>query len=302
MLPFGRIPQFIQEIEAERKMIIDFHTHTFPDAVAPRAMEKLKRMCHTTPYTDGTSTGLLHSMERAGVDVSLLLPVATNPEKVRPINDSAAQINAPFSGKGFLSFGCMHPDCLYWQEELTRIAALGLRGIKLHPDYQGVDFDDLRYQRILGRAAELGLMVLIHAGVDVGYPGRVRCTPEMIAHVLDRVGPITLILAHMGGWQVWDEAESVLAHTGVYLDTAFCLGQLRLLDEPVSPPWQSYTTMKQEQFLRMVRAFGADHVLFATDSPWSDQQETLDCLRALPLSDQELEAILGENARRLLGL
>ena len=83
---------------------------------------------------------------------------------------------------GLLYFGCIHPDQPDWRQELDRIAAAGLRGIKLHPVYQGVDFDDVRYLRILERAGELGLIIVTHAGDDIGFPGVVRCSPATVSY------------------------------------------------------------------------------------------------------------------------
>ena len=59
--------------------------------------------------------------------------------------------------------------------------------------------------------------------------------------------------------------------------------------------------MAEEQFLRMVHKFGANRVMFGTDSPWDDQQAALARLRTLPLDPKELDAILGGNAQRWLG-
>ena len=89
-------------------MIIDMHTHTFPDHIAAGTLEKLSAASHTRPFTNGTQEGLLRSMEEAGVDLSLVLPVATAPRQVERINDRSAQLNQ--SGGKLLSFGCMHPD------------------------------------------------------------------------------------------------------------------------------------------------------------------------------------------------
>ena len=133
-----------------------------------------------------------------------------------------------------LSFGCMHPDFDGWKEELARVRDLGLKGIKLHPQYQDTDFDDPRYLRILDRCGELGLVVLTHAGLDIGMPGKDNCAPEMVARVLEQVGPVKLVLAHMGGWRQWDRVEALLPGTGVYLDTSFSLGEIT--------PWTTATT------------------------------------------------------------
>ena len=282
-------------------MIVDIHTHTFPEKIAASTLLKLQNMSHTRPFTDGTQAGLEASMAQAGVDYSLVLPVATAPRQVCHINDASARLNEEGRARGLLSFGCMHPDFDGWREELSRVASLGLRGIKLHPVYQDVDFDDVRYLRILDRCGELGLVVLTHAGLDVGFPGKVNCSPEMVLRAVEQVGPVTLILAHMGGWRNWDEVERLLPHTGVLLDTAFSLGSMTPLGDGYYGP-SDLRLLEEADFVRMVHAFGAGRVLFGTDSPWGGQAESLERLQALPLTAQEQQAILGENARRLLGL
>ena len=282
-------------------MIIDIHTHTFPDKIAAATLDKLKHLSHTIPFTDGTAAGLAASMARAGVDRSVVMPVATSPRQVPHVNDASARMNELGAQTGVLSFGCMHPDFDGWKEELARVRDLGLKGIKLHPQYQDTDFDDPRYLRILDRCGELGLVVLTHAGLDIGMPGKDNCAPEMVARALEQVGPVKLVLAHMGGWRQWDRVEALLPGTGVYLDTSFSLGEITPLDDGHYRPGD-LPLLDEAAFLRMVRRFGSDRILFGTDSPWDDQETALARLRALPLEPAELEAILGGNAKRLLGI
>ena len=282
-------------------MIIDIHTHTFPDKIAAATLDKLKHLSHTIPFTDGTAAGLAASMARAGVDRSVVMPVATSPRQVPHVNDASARMNELGAQTGVLSFGCMHPDFDGWKEELARVRDLGLKGIKLHPQYQDTDFDDPRYLRILDRCGELGLVVLTHAGLDIGMPGKDNCAPEMVARALAQVGPVKLVLAHMGGWRQWDRVEALLPGTGVYLDTSFSLGEITPLDDGHYRPGD-LPLLDEAAFLRMVRRFGPDRILFGTDSPWDDQETALARLRALPLEPAELEAILGGNAKRLLGI
>ena len=174
-------------------------------------------------------------------------------------------------------------------------------GIKLHPVYQDVDFDDIRYLRILDRCGELGLIVLTHAGLDVGFPGKVKCSPDMVLRAVEQVGPVTLVLAHMGGWRNWDEVEELLPQTSVMLDTSFSLGSMTPLGDGYYGPGDLHL-LDDAAFLRMVRTFGAHRILFGTDSPWDGQAESLARLRALPLTPQEQADILGGNAQRLLKL
>lgn len=276
-------------------MIIDFHTHTFPDKVAAAAIPKMEQAGHCKAFLPGTVDALKYSMAKAGIDRSVLLPVATNPLKVSSINDLSMEKNGK---EGLIWFGCIHPDQPDWSEELARIAAGGLQGIKIHPQYQGVDFDDDRYLRILARAAELGLWTVTHAGDDIGFPGVVRVSPEMVLNAIKQVGNVPLILAHMGGWKNWERVE-MLAETGVYLDTAFSLGSITSPDDYYTE--EQARMLDGERFCQIVRAFGSKRVLFGTDSPWADQQQSLADLRALPLTAQEKENILGKNAVRILG-
>lgn len=282
-------------------MIVDIHTHTFPDKIAARTVEKLQSMSHTHPFTDGTVQSLRAAMATAGVDRSVVVPVATNARQVPHINDASIALNE--QGGGVLSFGCMHPDFDGWKMELSRLANSGLRGIKLHPVYQEVNFDDPRFLRILDRCAEVGLLVLTHAGRDVGFPDAADyVSPARIASAARQTDGVALICAHMGGWRQWDDVERLLPETGVYIDTSFSLGAMTSNGDGYYPTPESLQLLGGEQFVRIVRAFGAERVLFGTDSPWGEQTESLQRLRALPLTDEELTAILGGNAQTLLGL
>ena len=277
-------------------MIIDFHTHTFPEKVAAVAIPKMQAASHSKAFTAGTADALRASMAEAGIDRSVVLPVATNPLKVSAINNlSVARL-----GDGALTyFGCIHPEQPDWKEELCRIAKAGLKGIKIHPQYQGADIDDIRYLRIFEQAAALGLWVVTHAGDDIGFPGLVRCAPEMVKNAIRQVGEFPLILAHMGGWKNWERVEQ-LAETKVYLDTALSLGAITPIDDHYSP--QELQMLSTERFCAIVRAFGAERILFGTDSPWSGQKESLAAIRALPLTEQEKNMILSENAKNILKL
>ncbi|MBQ9931013.1 MAG: amidohydrolase family protein [Firmicutes bacterium] len=279
-------------------MVIDFHTHTFPDKIAAATIDKLKQASHSLPFTGGTAVQLKESMREAGIQYSVLLPVVTNPLKASPIND----ISIDMTGKdGLIWFGGIHPDTPDWHEELGRIAEKGLKGIKIHPVYQNCDIDDIRFLRILERAGELDLMVTVHAGNDIGFPGVVRCSPAMARNALRQVGNVKLILAHMGGWKVWDQVKEHLSDQKVFLDTSFSLGEIPELGDGYYTP-ETKKLLSEEEFCELVHIFGSEHVLFGTDSPWGPQKENKDAILALPLTDEEKRNILGENARRLLNI
>lgn len=278
-------------------MIIDMHTHTFPEQIAEWAIDKLKRASHTVPFSSGTASGLAASMKAAGVDYSVVLPVATNPLKAASMNDASLAA----SGAGLIYFGAIHPDTPQAKQELRRIAQAGMKGIKLHPVYQGVDIDDARSLRILEAAGELDLVVVMHAGEDIGFPGVVRCSPEMTANALRQVGPVKLICAHMGGWRNWERVADCLVNTSAMIDTAFSLGDITPLEDDYYTPQQIHM-LDETAFCALVRVFGSDRVLFGSDSPWDDQRAAVSAIRHLPLDEDEKRNILGENARRLLGL
>ena len=265
-------------------MIIDFHTHIFPDKIAARSIESLSKVSGVKAATDGTLNGLLASMDRSGVDLSVIMPVVTKPSQFESVNTFAAKVNEEYAGR-LLSFGGIHPDSEDYKAELNRIKELGLPGIKLHPDYQGVMIDDVRYMNIMEYADALGLTILVHAGVDIGLPEPVHCPPDKARKVLDTLKPGKLVLAHMGGWKQWDEVHEYLAGEQVYLDTAFC-----------------FDYMEQDMFMKLCEKHGTDRILFGTDSPWSDARRDLEVIKNLPLTDNEKEAIFSGNAKKLLNM
>ena len=283
--------------------VIDVHTHTFPEKIAAHALEVLSHNSHTRPFSDGTVKGLRASMSEAGVTLSVIQPVATRPEQVRNINDTAMKINAEGESAGILSFGGIHPDFSDWDMELSRIHENGIVGIKIHPVYQGVPIDDERYVRILARARELGLLVMIHAGFDIGFPENDYALPERISRALDMAGNCRVILAHMGGWRCWDDAVRFFAgRENVYIDTAFSLGKFVPNGDGYYSDGDECIMLRDDEFVGMVRAFGSERVLFGTDSPWASQSDCVRAVMLLGLSDNENGNILHGNALKLLGV
>lgn len=277
-------------------MIIDFHTHTFPDKMAAAAIAKMQLDCHSAAFTAGTVDALKDSQRSAGIDLSVVLPVATNPMKIGGINDISIALN---DHDGLMYFGGVHPDAPNWREELERLSSAGIKGVKVHPVYQGADLDDRRYLRIFERCAELGLWVVSHGGDDIGFPGVRRCTPEMARNALKQVPGLKLVMAHMGGWRNWERVADCLADTDAYIDTSFSLGGITPLDDGFYDD-KSTALLSEEEFCALVHAFGSKRVLFGSDSPWTSQCAGIKQIKALPLSDGEKADILGGNAERIL--
>lgn len=290
---FGSPPfSFFEDI-----MIIDIHTHTFPEKIAAKAIESLSKEAHIMANTDGTNTGLKVSMKEADVDISVIMPVATSAEQVVKINDRAARVNEEETS--LISFGCIHPEFEDYRNELRRIAEHGIKGIKIHPVYQKLDIDDVIFLNIIDCAAENGLIVLTHAGLDVGFPGVVKCSPKMCRHVWDEIGSFKFVLAHMGGWENWEEVPEYFAGTGVYLDTSFSTEKIKPLNDGY---WdgKNLSMMGEDRVMKIIEAIGPDNILFGSDSPWTSQKDSIEFIKRLPLSDNEQSGILGGNAAKLM--
>lgn len=274
-------------------MIIDIHTHTFPDKIADKTiagMEKeiLKGQGFAVKHERvATVLGLFDSTVSAGIDLSVVCPVATNIAQPEKINKMSAKYNEKSQDTKIFFFGAIHPDCENYKEIIDDIVAMDLKAIKLHPDYQKTYFDDEKYIRLMDYAANKGLGIIVHAGEDVGLPEKVHCTPDMVLNVWRHIQPEKLILAHMGGWRMWDEVEEKLIGLPFFMDTAVALNK----KFPVK--------LSNEQFLRMVRKHGSDKIIFGTDTPWYDQKQALMDLDEIDLNDNEKNQILGENANNL---
>ncbi len=269
-------------------MIFDFHAHAFPDSLAERSVTFLAAKAGIPAYSNGTVSGLIKSAAAIGANGALVLPVVTKPSQFRSVNAFAKRINdGEFNGKGvrLFSFGGIHPDSEDPKKEIREIKALGLKGIKIHPDYQGADIDDDRYLRIVSYAAEEGLLVSVHAGLDLGFPDYTHCTPKKAKRMLSLTGATNVILAHMGGFMMWEEVADELVSENVRFDTGVVANYM----DPILAG-------------KIVRAHNADRILFATDTPWASYEDSLAFIKKIGLSEEEERKILGENAAELLGI
>ncbi len=281
-------------------MIIDFHVHTFPDKIASSTIANLAQKSKTEPFSDGSVGGLKKMMERAGVDYAVNLPVATNVAQVEKLNTNFINDMDDLIEGGIIPFGAMHPDYPDYKKELRRLAEAGIPGIKIHPAYQNVLINDIRYMRIIDCANENGLIVLTHAGVDIGIYDKDYAPISGIIDVVDTVHPDKFVLAHMGGWLDWEDFERDLAGGPVYIDTAFSIGPIHPDPNSAELPIAN-ENLSDEDFMRICRKHGTDKVLFATDSPWADESDYIGRIKDMAFTGDEKERIFSGNALRLFG-
>ena len=278
-------------------MVIDFHNHFYPDKIAEKAIEKLTDVANIVAYTDGTLKGLSDDLKNSGYDLGIVLPVATAPKQVEHINTNAAVIPSLYSN--ILSFGAMHPDYENYKDEIFRLKELGIKGIKLHPDYQNTFFDDPKIINILDEAFKQDMIVVVHAGLDIGLPEPIHTGISQILNVINHFGDRAskLVLAHTGGWALWDEVLDKIAGKNVYMDISFSLGSTKRKSDG-----SELKLIDDDMLIKIVRKHGADKVLFGTDSPWGDHKMMLDKFLSLPFTHVEQDKILYQNAKKLLGI
>lgn len=266
-------------------MIIDFHTHAFPDKLAPRALPLLAKKVGYEPYANGTVSDLLAKMDEAGIDKAVVCNIATNPKQQTNVNNFALETMAAHPDR-LIPLASINPYSDNAKEELDRMQAAGVPGIKLHPDYMQTPIDAPAFDSIFNLCDERGLFIVIHAGFDVASPDRVFASPDRILRRLEKNPAVRLVAAHFGGNMMWTEVEKKLCGRNLWIDTS--MGVL----EGLSP----------EQARRILLAHDPEKILFGTDSPWCGMKTNISYLRDLGLSEALTDAIFHRNAERLLGL
>ena len=168
-------------------MIIDFHTHVFPDKIADKTVSLLEAGSGNRAYSDGKTSGLVERLCEAGADIAINLPVLTSPTQFDSVFRFASELNLEFARSGrILSFAGIHPACEDISGKMRAVSEAGFLGVKIHPDYQGTFINDDGYVEILKCARELGLIVVTHAGVDAAFRDKpVRCTPALALELIE---------------------------------------------------------------------------------------------------------------------
>ncbi len=264
-------------------MVIDFHTHAFPDTLAERAIDSLVKGSGGAfpPCSDGTVGGLLSNMDAFGVNISVLQPVITKPSQTKSLNEWAAGVQC----EKIISFGGIHPHTDDFKRDIDFVKSLGLRGLKFHCEYQDFSVDSPEMLKIYDYAFENDLIVLHHAGFDPAFKAPFRSSPKQFQNVARAMKGGRLVVAHLGGQRQWRDVERYLAGENVYLDTSM-----------------GFKHYSSEQFLDIVKAHGEEKILFGSDSPWSRANEEIEAISSLQLSDKTKKLILFENAKRILSI
>lgn len=263
-------------------MIIDFHTHAFPQRIAEKAIGSLAYASGgLIPQTDGTLPSLKAEMQNDGVDISVVLGIATNPGQQKNVNNFAAEIDKE---ECFVGFGSVHPDAPDIFDELDRIKALGLKGVKMHPEYQNFFVDDERMKPVYKKISQLGLITIFHAGLDCGFNEPFHCMPENLERAL-KWFDAPVVAAHWGGSGCAKEVVQRLAGKDIWFDLSF-----------------GYGTMPKSFAQEIVEAHTPDRLLFGSDMPWHRPDWEMHLVESLDISAEDKEKIYFKNAAKLLGL
>ena len=263
-------------------LIIDFHTHCFPDKLAQRAIESLSKKSSLPPFHNGTAADLDETQRSGGADGYVVLSIATNPRQTAAVNNFAASLQD--EKRNIYAFGSVHPENEDYKEQLKAAKDLGLYGIKLHPEYQLFHVNDEKMFPIYEEIFRHEFPLTFHAGEDAGFTAPWHAEPYKIAEVAKRYPEAVIIAAHMGGDNMWQDAAKELAHLpNVYMDVSFSAGR-----------------MLQEDFQKACSMWRADRILFGTDSPWHDVRRSIEAVKKLPISEENMNLLFSGNALRIL--
>ncbi len=261
--------------------VIDAHCHIYPEKIAAKAVCGTDNFYGVTSVEKGTVTDLLERGEKAGIDRFVVHSVATTPKQVKSINEFIA-VSVNEHPDKFIGLGTLHPESEDIKADIDHLIALGLKGVKLHPDIQAFKLDDFRCLKIYEICEEKGLPMLLHTG-DNRYD---YSNPNRLLPVLKIYKGLTVIGAHFGGYSIWDEASKQLSGIdNFYVD---CSSSFGFIEKPLAK--------------ELIKRYGADKILFGTDYPmWSAENE-LEYFFSLGLDEKEITSILSINAKKLFNL
>lgn len=267
------------------RKIFDIHTHIYPEKIAAKASVNLGAFYNFVVEGKGTYEDLQRVGAESGTRGFLLLGVATNPTQVHSVNDFIADTVKLSRSRGYHTFGFMgmHQDHSDFAAELDRAVSIGLSGVKIHPDIQGVDIDDRRLYELYS-LIEGKLPLYLHMGDD--RPQYRFSSPEKLSKILNEFPNLTVVAAHLGGYRSWESAMETLAgRENVWYDTSSAL-------------W----AMSVDYANKVVSKLGTEKLMFGTDYPVKNTDEEIERVLALDLTDSEREDIFWNNAARFFDI
>ncbi|MBI1376599.1 MAG: amidohydrolase family protein [Frankiales bacterium] len=261
-------------------MILDSHCHVWPDHIAPQILAT--RPAGLDPMFDGTVSGLLRTMDDAGIDRVSALGVAGVARNVHRTNAFIGSLDR----SRFFPFGTVHPD-LPVEENIASLVDHGIVGVKLHPLFQELDLGSAQIVEIAHGLAEHGIPVITHAGAG-GTPEQTeRGHPRKVRALSEAVPGLVIMACHYGGYHLLDEAEDTLVGTGVILETSW-------------PP--TMADLDKDRIRQIVDRHGADRFVFGSDWPMADPGREIAAVRALGLTPEQEAEVLGGTLARVLGV
>jgi len=259
--------------------IIDFHTHAFPDTLAEKAIGLLEREGGVPAKLDGRVSSLLSSMDRCGIEKSIVCSIATKPSQF----DSILKWSETIATDRIIPFPSIHPDDPQAIEKVEIIKKKGFKGIKMHPYYEGFDINEKKMFPIYQKIADENLILVLHTGFDFAFERIRKADPEKIMEIKSAIPSFKLVTTHLGAWEDWDEVKRLLVGKDIYMEISY---SLEFLD--------------RDRAKDIIMNHPEEYVLFGTDSPWTDQRETLELFQSLGLPSSLEMKILRENAITLL--
>ena len=261
--------------------IINAHAHIYPEKIAAKATDTIGIFYDIKmEMPAGTAERLLEDGARAGITRHIVHSVATTAHQVRSINEFIKrEVEAH---PEFIGFITLHQDLSEDEvkAEVEMAIANGMRGVKLHPDFQKFNIDDEIAEKFY-RAVGDKLPILFHIGDDRYDYSK----PSRLVKMAKKYPEVRFIAAHFGGYRCWAESALYEGLGNVYFDTC-----------------SSLPFISADEAKRIIDLHGADKFFFATDFPMWDAKSELERFMKIPLTDKEREMILGENIKRLLGI
>ncbi len=258
--------------------IIDFHTHAFPDELAAKAIPYLEEEGKVKAFLNGTTSDLLRSMDLAGISKSVICSIATRPQQFRSILEWSRKT----SSDRLIPLPSVHPGAVDLEEQIRIIAEEGFIGIKLHPYYQDFYIDADKLHILYETLVRHNLLVVMHTGFDIAFPRIDLCGPTRILNILDKFPELKLITTHLGSWNEWEKVRELLIGKPIYMEISYALD---FLDPQIAR--------------EMITNHPAEYILFGSDSPWSDQKNTLHLLEQLDLDPVLFNRITVDNAEQM---